>query len=339
MIPCNEPGAGGRLQDVRYTKSAVVLGVIALTLLAGCASEPVARDPAAAAGAPTSPATKVLPVAPALDMDKPPRLVVYGDGAPVSVDATSFCWGGGCADGAYLPGRWPHVSGASLPITVAPDVSVYVAMRSLDRGCTTSDSAYLTSDHQGRAVLEPFGPPGRYEVSVSIQRPGGGDASYELVWKTSAAGSPPAARAEMGLLAAHADDGHLMAFGPSVETWGVRAADLTGVTATVTAADGSAYTLPPLKRTADRDRPGCPPASVTYQGSDADGTPALGLGPGPYTYRVTLTIDGKRYVGTGVWPRDENRYDHPYVPLTFQPPLPVTRDRFEWRARGSGLRR
>jgi hypothetical protein len=320
MIPCNEPGLGDRLQGVRYEKSAVVLGVVAATLLAGCASEPVARDPAAAPG--TSSAIEVRPAAPAPDGERPPRLVVYGDGGPVSVDPTSSCWSGTCADGAYLPATWPHVSGVSLPIGVAADTSLFVEMRSLDRRCTTSESAHLTTDHEGHATLEPLGPPGRYEVSVSVQRPGGGDASYELVWNSPAEGSPPPARAEMGFLAAHADGGRVMAFGLSVETWGIRGADLTGMTAAVTAADGSTVTLPTPPRTAGRDRTGCPPASVTYEGAATDLAPVPGLGPGPYTYRVTLTIAGRQYVGTGVWPRDEDPYDQPYVPLAFVPPLP-----------------
>lgn len=50
---------------------------------------------------------------------------------------------------------------------------------------------------------------------------------------------------------------------------------------------------------------------------------AVRLGPSPFTYRVRLTLDGKRYVGMAVWPRDERSDEAPNTVLSFDPPLPA----------------
>ena len=45
--------------------------------------------------------------------------------------------------------------------------------------------------------------------------------------------------------------------------------------------------------------------------------------PRPFDYRVEATLDGRTYVGTAVWPRDEKRDEAPYTTLTFEQPLPA----------------
>lgn len=46
-----------------------------------------------------------------------------------------------------------------------------------------------------------------------------------------------------------------------------------------------------------------------------------GLGPAPYTYDVSLAIDGKTYTGTGTWSGEGTEYGGDAL-LTFDPPLP-----------------
>lgn len=49
-----------------------------------------------------------------------------------------------------------------------------------------------------------------------------------------------------------------------------------------------------------------------------------GLGPTPYTYDVSLDIDGKAYTGTGTWSGEGTEYGGD-AHLTFDPPLPAPR--------------
>jgi hypothetical protein len=47
------------------------------------------------------------------------------------------------------------------------------------------------------------------------------------------------------------------------------------------------------------------------------------LGAPPHTYEVRLRLDGTEYRASAVTPRDQKFDGHPYVALTFDPPLPA----------------
>jgi hypothetical protein len=94
---------------------------------------------------------------------------------------------------------------------------------------------------------------------------------------------------------------------------------------TVTAANGRSTTVPVALNDGDGEAgAGCYDAgSLSFRAPDEAGRAAAALGPAPFDYRVDLTLDGRKYVGTAVWPRDEDPDQAPGVPLTWSPELPA----------------
>lgn len=66
-----------------------------------------------------------------------------------------------------------------------------------------------------------------------------------------------------------------------------------------------------------------PEGTLYFDKPDDEGSAAAELGDRPFTYEVTLTLDGKRYRARAVWPRDQIPGNHPSVRLHFSPPLPA----------------
>ncbi|MDH2415770.1 hypothetical protein [Nocardioides sp. CER19] len=91
-------------------------------------------------------------------------------------------------------------------------------------------------------------------------------------------------------------------------------------TASVSVRDAAGTTVrfqPPR----DEERPGCfQRGSVGFRLEHPD---ISGLAAGPYTYDVTLDLDGATYRASATWPDDEEADHGPSVPLTFTPPLPA----------------
>ena len=92
----------------------------------------------------------------------------------------------------------------------------------------------------------------------------------------------------------------------------------TDATATVTAADRHDDDAHPARV----DDP-CRDGLVTFRAPPVPD--AARLGPLPFTYGVTLLLDGVRHTARSVSPRDEDPESAPCVPLTFSPPLPRLR--------------
>ena len=59
-----------------------------------------------------------------------------------------------------------------------------------------------------------------------------------------------------------------------------------------------------------------------FKAARSRGLAATEIGEGPFTYTVTLTLDGTTYTGVGEWPTDEARDIAPHVPLSLDAALP-----------------
>ncbi|MCD4525853.1 hypothetical protein [Nocardioides sp. cx-173] len=159
------------------------------------------------------------------------------------------------------------------------------------------------------------GPPGDYEVEVFGRGPEG-DVITTFAWATTERGHVPEPSGYLGLVSD--DDEGYIAYGLEMSVRDLpttpRRASLRVV---VTAADGASRVYGPMSP----DR-GCYGGGQVVFTEEQGSTKPFDLGPAPFTYRAELTLDGTQYVGTAVWPRDENDQP-PYTDLTFDPPLPV----------------
>ena len=88
---------------------------------------------------------------------------------------------------------------------------------------------------------------------------------------------------------------------------------------TITAANGAAKTFE-ATRASDRCQA---EGTVYFDGPDAAAKAAAGLGDAPFSYDITLRLDGTAYRTSATYPDDVIKGNEPSVPLTFTPPLPA----------------
>lgn len=166
--------------------------------------------------------------------------------------------------------------------------------------------------------LDPAGLAGRYRVDL-FGRGRHGSVSTSFLWTTPTDGPTDQPTAYIALISG--DNNELWAYQLEV---GVQ--DLAfqpqeaDVEVTVTAANGRSMILDAEQE----DRGECyAEGSLFFRGEQDPAQQAAQLGPPPFTYKVGLTMDDKRYLGTAVWPRDEKPDEAPNTVLTFDPPLPA----------------
>jgi hypothetical protein len=185
--------------------------------------------------------------------------------------------------------------------------------------------AVRTGDQMFR--VDPAGLAGRYRVDL-FGRGERGDVIVSFLWTTPTDGPIDQPTAGMALIAAGDDEPTSYGLGLGVGNLAFQPRQASAEV-TVTAANGRSMVL-------DTQRDDLPAAdahvkdgtcdaegSVSFDGDDDQALQAAQLGPPPFTYRVRLTLDGKRYVGTAVWPRDEIADSAPNTVLSFDPPLPA----------------
>lgn len=175
--------------------------------------------------------------------------------------------------------------------------------------------AVPTGDQMFR--LDPAGLAGRYRVDL-FGRGRHGSASASFLWTTPADGPTDQPTAYIALISGDSDEltAHQLEVGVQDLAFQPREAD---VDVTVTAANGRSMTLD-----AEPEHTGACYAegSLFFRGGADPAQEAAQLGSPPFSYDVQLTLDGKRYRGTAVWPRDEMSDEAPNTVLTFDPPLP-----------------
>jgi hypothetical protein len=262
--------------------------------------------------------------------DEPSPVVLRLADGDVELQPWTYCWSGppradGSSSGVCVDGA-PRKTSELDQVGRVGSVDFWFGMPGWDFEATFSElgvdcprrhtvEASATGDHTFR--LDPAGPAGRYQVDL-FGRGDGGDVITSFVWTTPKAG--PIEQPE-GYIALVSDaDDQLTSYGLeiSVEDLGFQPRQVEA-RVTATAANGRSMTLD-----AERDGDACyERGSLFFRGEDAAAGEVAQLGPAPFTYEVVFTFDGREYVGTGVWPRDEKRDLAPYTTLTFEPPLPA----------------
>ncbi len=242
----------------------------------------------------------------------------------------TYCWMGpperdGLKHGKCADGYWPTKSLERIGSPASVDFwfgvegwDFQATFTELGEDCPRQHTVQAVRTGGHRFRLDPAGLAGRYRVDLS-GRGAHGSVSTGFVWTTAADGPTDEATAYMALVSGDRDE--LESYGLELVVQDLafqpREADAQ---VTVTAANGRSMVLD-----AESENPGTCYAegSVSFRGDDDQARQAAQLGPLPFTYRVRLTLDGRRYVGTAVWPRDEQPDEAPNAVLTFDPPLPA----------------
>jgi hypothetical protein len=234
----------------------------------------------------------------------------------VALRAWTYCYGNLCADGS--PPAAPADVGSPDEVIVEfplPDWSFTASFQPAGKPCGRIQEASLEPVGDGRFVLRPVGHADTYDVTLFGR--GDGDLFTTFRWTTPADGPLPTPEARLAVLAGH--DGEVDSYGVELELTNLaHTPKQASARITVRAADGAEVTFD-----ATRSSMGCfPEGTVYWDGPDAKGLEAAGLGEGPFTYRVDIVLDGIRHVAEAEWPADEIRGNEPSVGLEFSPGLP-----------------
>ena len=176
--------------------------------------------------------------------------------------------------------------------------------------------AMRTGDQKFR--LDPAGVAGRYRVDL-FGRGRHGSVSTSFLWTTSTDGPTDQPTADIALMSGDGDElwAYQLEVGVQDLAFQPREADAE---VTVTATNGRSMIL----GTELDDHANCyAEGSLFFRGELDPAQQPAPLGPAPFTYKVLLTLDGKRFLATAVWPRDEKTDEAPNTVLTFDPPLPA----------------
>jgi hypothetical protein len=258
---------------------------------------------------------------------RPPSVVVRAGGQALELDAWTFCWTSQrqgqrqslCADG--MPPNDPPDIGAPPRVEITfplPAWTFHAEFTTADDECARTFPAEVVRIGDTTWTLEPAGPPGTYDVTLSGFGKEG-DLFVTFSWETPQQGPIPAPAGRLAVLADH--DGVVDSYGVELALSDLAATPETAeAEVTVTAANGRSLTF---EATRGPEEECFAAGSVYWDGPDAAGLEAAGLGPGPFTYRVVVTLDGTEHVATATWPDDVIPDNEPSVGLEFNPPLPA----------------
>ena len=273
--------------------------VLALTVAAGCGvAREVGLDPGLA--------------------DTPPPVVLHLADGDRALDAWSWCFANGCADGAAPEDPVDVGRPDAVGFSFALDGWTFDAsFREPRDRCFRQVDGLVEQTGDRTFEVTPAGPAGTWDVDLTGRGPEG-DVVTTFRWTTPTAGDVPAeATGSAAVLADH--DGSLDSYGVEVFL-----DDLAGqprratASLTVESAAGNEATI-----ALDRQRGCYERGALGFSAPRSAGLAATRIGDGPFTYEVRLDLDGTPYVGRGAWPDDESAEMAPHVPLTWTPPLPV----------------
>jgi hypothetical protein len=270
-----------------------------------------------------------------IGIKSPPPFVVHNGAEEFTIHPYTFCYIGGCVDGVADEARLQRV-GASSELTVSLDIKgwkISATLRAADDPCPMRQSVDLERIGDTLHRLRAPGHPGEYIVDLfaspasDVPTPnGGGDSIGSFRWTTTAEGVLATASASVGVLAEH--DGALDSYGVSLSFMqlGVSPSSATA-TVTVTSAEGRSVTLSPKLRTVLGNCAAGTDGTLYFEDSANEGKRATKLGSGPFTYDVTVTLNGTVHQATAHWPTDaavdSTGHRSLEVALTFTPPLPA----------------
>jgi hypothetical protein len=314
--------------SLRHMLVRILLAVPTLLLAAACGQEglTVVDPPSSAPSGPTPTVTSTAGTrhdAP----DGPPPFRVRYDRRELVLHPHTSCYVNGCIDG--FDANPPEIGSPSEIQVYVPvqEFSLSVYARELTRP-PRPDQPSFDATCGGRSFEMPVedlgdgwysvrasGPAAHYDVELFAQ--GGGDMIGSLRWRTPSAGPMPEPSARLALIADN--DGEPDSYGLelAVEDLAETPTDVTAEIE-VTAANGRAMTF-----VAEQAAGPCRSAGDLYfDRPDEPAKQAARLGDFPFTTTVTLTLDGRAYVATAVYPDDEIEGNEPSVALQFDPELP-----------------
>ena len=251
---------------------------------------------------------------------RPPGVTVASNATTLDLEAWTFCFANGCADG-FPPDPLPSV-GADDELEVRFPLEGWGFQADFQRaGDPCARHQYVDLEQTGPTsfVLRPAGPAGTYAVTLFGR--GDGDLFVTFEWKTTSDGPLPKPEAQLAVLADH--DGRIDSYGVELSITNL-ARSPTSATAsiTVTAANGNSLSFDAIHRSSG---PECPAVegSLYWDGPDDQGLAAAALGPAPFTYDVLVTLDGIEHSAAAKWPSDQIPGNEPSVALDFTPALPA----------------
>ena len=253
------------------------------------------------------------------DSKAPPTVTVSSTDRSIELSAWSYCYKNRCVSGS--PGPNPPDVGSPDEVAVEfplPDWSFTAIFTPAGQQCGRQQQVPLEPTGDGDFVLRPAGYADTYDVTLFGT--GGGDLSVTFRWTTPEDGPLPEPKAHAAIITDQ--NGRPYSYGVELELINLaETPEQASAMITVEAKDGNSITFE-AKRTSGR----CwPEGTVYWRGPDDKGLEAAELGEGPFVYTVELTLDGKRYIGTGTWPADEIRGNEPSISLEFSPDLPGLR--------------
>lgn len=298
---------------------------LVVTAVAGACGTP-GGEGSVASSASSSPrsgpsSTTTTEAPPSGRIQAPPLVTVQGAGGPTGLEAWTFCYRTGCADG-LAPDTPPDVGDTEQVEVSFPldDWSFEADFVEAGVDCARHQSVPLRRREDGSFLVLPAGRAGTYDVTLAGRsaRHDPGDLFVTFRWTTRSDGPLPTPDARTAVLADH--NGVLDSYGVELFLTNLAATPVDATaTITVRSTDGVERTLTPARST------GCQgEGSVAWNGSlDQGKEVAAALGRGPYTYEVEVNLDGVVHRATATWPDDELADGGPSVPLTFDPPLPA----------------
>ena len=304
----------------------------ALVLLAAGACGREAAPPPSAQPAPTTVAAQPVPPTPISTpgATRPPAIIVRGGGNELVLGPWTACWSSGSVTGC-ADGRPPEISpdiGSPPEIEVAfdsPGWRFSATAVPTGKACGgRSQSMDLPATGATTHRLVPIGKAGDYTITLNGRSTDAatnkGDVVTTFRWRTTRDGPNQAPSATMSLMATPPDVRASMGAELSARALGVSTnAGTVKASAVVTTSTGATLAVD-----FEPSNTECvPDGSLFLRSPNDDGKAIAALGPAPYRYAVTLTLNGTIYRGTGTWPQDEIHDCSPCTRLRFEPPLPA----------------
>lgn len=303
-----------------------------LILLAAGACGQEVEPPPAAQTAPTTVAAQPVPptAMPTPAVTRPPAIHVRGGGNELVLGPWTTCWSSGsvtgCADGR--PPEVPPDIGSPPDLEVmfdAPGWRFSATAVPTGQACGgRSQSMDLPATGATTHRLLPIGRAGDYTITLNGRSTEAainkGDVVTTFRWRTTRDGPNQAPSATMSLMASRPELRASAGAEFSAHALGVSTnAGTVKASAVVTTSTGGTLAVDFEPSTMD-----CvPDGSLFLRSPNDDGKAIAALGPAPYRYAVTLTLNGTTYRGTGTWPQHEIHECSPCTRLHFDPPLPA----------------
>ncbi len=265
------------------------------------------------------------------EMQRPPAVTVRGGNLESSLEAWTACWSEApsISTGSIRPssicfdGRPPKVLpdiGSPSDVVVefpVPGWEFSATVQPVGKECGRRQTEVLEPAGDTAHRLQPIGIAGDYEVTLFGRGPEG-DLFVTFRWQTTTDGVLPVPAATASILAD--GDGPPRSYGVELS---VRNLESTPQSASaevqVMAANGNIHTIELTRADVN-----CSVGRMYFTAPLSEGLAAARLGPAPFTYHVTMELDGQTYRGAGVWPDGQIDPEcKPCVRLTFDPPLPA----------------